>query len=244
MAFPKRCGGWYIGRWLTTAAITLALGGLLGSGLSESAQAKVQFNVPDLEAPGNREAAAQRSGGAPCLEGPLPLVALVPETNIGLTTLAYPQVYVYLPPTTARSARFVVVDDASGTLFYEEVFLLNQHAGGVVTLPLPNNGIQQALALDHSYSWYFAVVCDEVAPDANPVVAATIRRTLPPADLAPRLTTAAAADLPALYAEAGLWYDALAASSANHKLASSEAWQQLLEAVDLASIAGASLLNP
>lgn len=243
MAFPNEAGGWPIGRSLTAAAVTLALGSLLSSGLSAPAQAKVQFNVPDLEAPGNREAAAQRSGTS-CLEGSLPLVALVPETNIGLTTQAYPQVHVYLPPTTAASARFVVVDDASGTLFYEETFALTQPTGGVVTLSLPNNGIQQGLALDRSYSWYFSVVCDQAAPDANPVVDATIRRTSPPAALAPRLEMAAAADLPALYAEAGLWYDALAASSASPDPASLEAWQQLLEAVDLASIAAAPLLSP
>lgn len=225
--------------------LLVSLGGLA----TASAQAKVQFNVPDIEAPGNRESAAQRSGSEVCLSGPTPLLALVPETNVGLTTAAYPEFYVYVPPTQAKAARFVVVDQVTNLPIYEEEFTLKGASGGIVTVALPNNGIQQPLQVDQSYYWYFSLVCDRNDADANPVVESTVRRVEPGDILARSLAESQPETLPTLYAEAGIWYGALSASAALSTLGEdtgrlpAQPWRDLLEAVGLASVADATLLS-
>ncbi|NJO66631.1 MAG: DUF928 domain-containing protein [Leptolyngbyaceae cyanobacterium RM1_405_57] len=87
---------------LTRLSVTLLLSLVTTVSFSgvTSAQASIRFNSPSLGAPGNREAGASRS--APCAASDRGLVALLPETNLGLTTQAYPT---FLPLTLTCLAR-------------------------------------------------------------------------------------------------------------------------------------------
>lgn len=230
-------------------ALTLVIVG--GEGLLMQAQAQiVRFNVPDLEAPGNRESAAQRSVADSCVMGETPLMAIVPDTNIGLATEPYPEFYVFVPQTTADTAQFVLFDAATNEVFYQETYSLKDHAGGIVTLPLPDNGIQASLATDHEYYWYFSVICDAENPDTNPIVAANVKRIAPTADLAQQVQAATPEELPALYADQGLWFDALASSAAlgetttDQPQVPSPEWSSLLESVGLEAIAALPVYAP
>lgn len=229
----------------------LALSVVSAEGLTVQAHAQaLRFNVPDLEAPGNRESAAQRSAAESCITGDTPLMAVVPDTNIGLATEPYPEFYVFVPQTTADTAQFVLFDGATNEVFYQETYSLKEHQGGIVTLPLPNNGIQAPLATDHDYYWYFSVVCDTENPDTNPIVAANVKRVAPAADLAQQVRTATPETLPALYADQGLWFDALASSAALGETTAeqthlpSSQWSSLLESVGLDMIAAYPLYAP
>ncbi|HEY9880742.1 MAG TPA: DUF928 domain-containing protein [Leptolyngbyaceae cyanobacterium] len=226
----------------------------VGSLSAAYAQTQVKFNVPDIEAPGNRESAAQRGSSEECLPTNTPLMAIVPETNIGLTTAAYPSVYVYVPPTAAKTARFVIFDEATNTSLYEEEFAIDVPDGGIVTVSLPNNGIQQPLKVNQTYYWYFSLECDADDPDANPVVESNIQRVDPTSDLSESLAISEPQTLPLIYAEAGIWYDALAASADLSESNPSEAnsgaertprleWRDLLQSVGLTSIANSPLLG-
>lgn len=234
-------------KWSSGVLVGLLIS--VGSLSTAYAQTQVKFNVPDIEAPGNRESAAQRSGDEDCLSGDIPLMAVVPETNIGLTTAAYPSIYVYVPPTVAKTARFVIFDQASNTSLYEEEFAINSPSGGIVTVSLPDNGIQQPLVVDQSYYWYFSLECDVDNPDANPVIESNIQRVSPTDELAESIAIGEPETLPMLYAEAGLWYDALTASAelsvsdADSERMPAPEWNDLLEAVGLTSITDAPLLG-
>ena len=210
-------------------AISMLLGSsLLFSSLPAFGQATFRLNLPDLRAPGNRESGATRS--TTCIASNENLVALIPDSNYGLTQSDYPTFYFYLPPTDAPLVKFVMYNETTNELFYEGQFRIKGESG-VLGVTLPNNGLQKSLEVGESYVWYLSVVCDPDAIDqsANPVVEATVSRVAP----LPEVTQSTSADLPRVYAEAGIWYDALTASANLRQADNNASWNTLLNAVDL-----------
>jgi len=61
------------------------------------------------------------------------------------------------------------------------------------------------------YQWYVAVVPDNARRSKDILAGGSIERVSSPADLTAKLSGASKAQVPSLYAQAGLWYDALAA---------------------------------
>ena len=220
----------------------LAAGGLLLSSSLASvrpaiAQSTIRLQLPDISAPGNRESGSTRS--TTCIAADENLIALMPESNYGLTEQAYPTVYFYLPATTAEHLKFVLLNETTNELVYEGRFKVDA-SGGIASVSLPDNGIQQPLAVGEAYVWYVAVMCNPADPSADAVTEGQIARVEPLA----AATEATEAELPALYAEAGLWYDALAASATlKQDVGSTTDWNALLDAVELSDLIPAELLS-
>jgi len=211
--------------------------GVLGSPLTAIAQGSIQLRLPDISAPGNRESGSTRS--TTCIAPSDDLIALVPETNFGLTEKAYPTFYFYVPPTEAEQVKFVLLNDATNELVYEGRYSI-QNKSGIAGVTLPNNGLQQPLEVDQTYVWYLAVVCDTADPSADLVVEGYVQRVAPLAEAAETQP----AGLPALYASEGVWYDALAASAAlKANNGSTSEWNTLLDAVDLNELIPLPLLT-
>lgn len=210
-----------------------------GAAIAQSRR-QVHLNLPGLSAPGNRQSGSTRSES--CLPEGESIVALMPTTNYGLTAAAYPTFFFYLPDTTAEVAQFVIYNEATLDVVYEGTFAI-QGESGIVSVSLPDNGLQKALTEEESYFWYFSVVCDQEDPSASIVVEGTVARVAPPAALATALTTAPAAALPELYAEAGLWHDALAAAVPTAPSDDGETWAALLAAVDLNDLTDRPILS-
>lgn len=232
--------GFYRNRWrrFWYWAIGLALGsGLLVSTSAAIAQRSLRLRLPDISAPGNRESGATRSTS--CIAPREKVIALMPQTNFGLTQSGYPTFYFYLPPTEATQVKFVVLNDATNEIIYDGRFSLKADISGIVSVSLPNSPLQQPLEIDQTYVWYLAVVCDVNDPSADIVTEGYVQRVEPPAGSA----AATPATLPAVYAEAGLWYDALAASAALRASDSAIAWNLLLEAVALNELIPLPLLT-
>jgi hypothetical protein len=82
-------------------------------------------------------------------------------------------------------------------------------------------GIQRIRLADYSvrltpgvpYDWSIAIVLDATLRSQDIMVSGTIELVAPPDGLQGQLTRAGKMAAPRLYAEAGLWYDALAALS-------------------------------
>jgi hypothetical protein len=224
--------------WALSVSAGLLLGGSVLSLVSPAiAQSNIRLQLPDISAPGNRESGSTRS--TTCIASDERLVALMPESNYGLTESAYPTVYFYLPATTAEHLKFVVLNESSNELIYEGQFKIDRSAG-IASVSLPDNGIQQPLAVGEAYVWYISVICDPADPSADVVAEGQIARVEPLATV----TNATAAELPALYAEAGLWYDAIAASAQlKQDTESPDDWDALLDAVELDNLIPADLLS-
>jgi hypothetical protein len=215
------------------SAGALVLGGSFG--LTQQplrAQAGLNLNLPGLSAPGNRQSGSTRSETCVAPDA-LQLTALMPESNYGQTIDAYPSFFFYLPETDAESVKFVVYNETTNALFYEGEFS-PQGKSGILSLDIPDNGVQQALEVGESYYWYLSISCNVEDPSANIVVGGTVARVAVSEAVEEALATATPQQIPGIYASAGLWHDALATSAQLQQSASdSIAWSALLTAVDL-----------
>ncbi len=172
---------------------------------------RVIFKMPRLSnrgAPGQQEAAATR-GHCPTTD--TPLTALVPTTIgadgsqsvLGLTLSPTPSFWFYLPkvspPTTV--GKFVLFDSKNQVAYQTTVNL--EAAPGIVALSLPASGTP--LSPGETYHWYFSIPCNQ----SEAVVHGWIQRMSPTVQLLDVLETATPRQRAVLYAQSGLWHDAL-----------------------------------
>ncbi|MBD0343691.1 MAG: DUF928 domain-containing protein [Coleofasciculus sp. Co-bin14] len=179
------------------------------------------------------------------------LVALLPSTEPTLTVAEYPAIFVFLPQTSAKKADFILVEDNKGNnkereVLYETTVTLPSNPG-IVSISLPNNGTLPPLEVGKSYRWYFSVICNPQDGGEEPYVEGEIRRDKPSPNLVAELKNAPPRDRAALYAEAGIWYDAidsiaqLRRSSPNDTAIAAD-WTELLKSVGLDTISQKPLL--
>jgi hypothetical protein len=178
------------------------------------------------------------------------LVALLPPTQPAQTVAEYPTIFVSLPQTSAKEAKFLLVednveDDKDKVLYSTTVTLAS--ISGIVSVSLPANGTLPPLEVGKTYHWYFFVICNPQEEDDEPVASGEIQRVEPSPNLVARLKTASPRDRAALYAEAGVWYDAidsiaqLRRSSPNDRAIAAD-WAELLKSVGLNTISQKPLL--
>ena len=180
---------------------------------------------------------AERESSAPvasqCLQGKLPLTALIPESQIGLTTVANPALFFYVPQTSAPELELVVQNENDQNV-HTQTYKSNNKAG-IVRLRLPVN----SLAVNKQYKWKLSLICNPQDKSQNKAVAGLVQRVLPNAQLIKKLQQATRQERAFVYAEAGVWYDALATVAQlrylrpnNQELASD--WEGLLTANSVA----------
>ncbi len=221
--------------------------GILGAMI---APAQAQFIPPDRGLPGRREGGGTRGECAVRpLEGERPstLVALVPDTNFGVTVDPAPTLYWFVPAVNAQLLEFVIFDESDTEVYRAE--LPPQTDTGIVSItipPLSDQSPTSRLQPRQDYHWYFSIVCDELDRSGDIFSEGWLRRIEPGAALAQALAAAPTEQHSNLYAEAGLWHDALH-HTAQHLCQPSPSpqaqtqWNRLLESVNLASLSTASL---
>lgn len=201
--------------------------------------ARITYKDPDTAPPpGNRESSGTR--GRPCLTGTTPVTALVPDRRDktgGLTASGYPTLFFYVPATFAAKAELTLKDEADHTV-YETAFTIDGSRPGIVSIGMPAGSASKPLEIGKKYQWDLTVICDSNETSGNPFVRGWIQRVELSPDLKAKLDTAQQRDKAALYAENGLWYDALTAlaqlrveNPAEPALATD--WKDLLNQVEL-----------
>jgi Domain of Unknown Function (DUF928) len=100
------------------------------------------------------------------------------------------------------------------------------------------------LGIGKKYHWFFKVktVCAANQPTSLNYVEGWVQRQAPMATLSDRLTTATPQQRAQLYAENGIWYDALDALAEAHFANPNEAsltqdWKELLRSIGLEQLA-------
>lgn len=220
-------------------------------------------DLADLGAPpGRRSGGASRNGNANTCPMPSqpPLTALVPITQIisselsetnsvsprefvfSLTTQDRPTLWFYVPYyLDTTSLTFVLQDEDHHTL-YKTRLTSPKHEKGIVQVPLPESS--PALQPNNYYQWYLALDC---AP--NEFVHGVINRVPLEASLKTALNTAATPrDRVVLYANHGLWQEALTLSGELYQAAPNDTtlandWSSLLESVDLGPLTQQPLID-
>jgi hypothetical protein len=138
------------------------------------------------------------------------LSVLAPPDHTGLTAQEQVSLYWFISSRTSYPVEVTVVDPGA-TRPLLEARVPPPVAPGIHRLRLAEHGVR--LAPEVRYRWFVAVVPDPDRRARDLLAGATIERVAPAGDLRGRLETAGPERSYFVYAEAGLWYDALAAVS-------------------------------
>lgn len=208
---------------------------------------KVTFDPPAEDKPQTSTGGASRSIGQ-CIQqaenSDLPLLALLPASNTGLTVASHPTVLAYLPQISAQKVLFSWKDE-NGHDHYQTILPVENRAG-IVSLTLPQDA--PPLEIGKNYQWALAIMCDNRLQPDSPIIQGQIKRVVLETALEDRLKSANSLESAALYGKAGIWYETIAtlaalksADSDNPQLKLN--WQELLTSVGLEKIAETPLLE-
>ncbi|MCC5636890.1 DUF928 domain-containing protein [Nostoc sp. CHAB 5844] len=183
--------------------------------------------------------------GSSCLKGNRPLTSLMPPNKLGLTLAERPTFFWFVPQSSVKTAKFILLTDNNENVVYEtNVTLPNKP--GIISFTLPNTAPK--LAVGKSYHWYLTVVCNSQDSSINPWVDGWVERTQAEAPLSETLAKAQPQKLPSLYAEAGIWHEALATSAQLRRTEPNNLrvrinWWTLLKSVKLTAVASEQFID-
>lgn len=137
------------------------------------------------------------------------LSALAPN-HTGLTVSDQPSLYWYISSVAPFPVELTVVDSQADKPLLETRIAAPTRPG-VQRIRLADYGIR--LAPGAVYRWFVAVVPDPARRSRDILAGGTIERVELQEELKGKITRAAKTEIPFVYAEAGIWYDAMGAIS-------------------------------
>lgn len=193
------------------------------------------YKPPKRGAPGGRVGGGTRGD----YDALLMVSVLAPGKVRGLTSQNQPELYWYVSKATKVPIEFTLIDE-DGIDPLIETQLPPPTQGGIQRIQLSDFGLQ--LSPDKMYRWSVALVLDPDHRSKDIIASARIQRALPSEIPTNHLEQADALEATFIHAEAGLWYDAIAAiSQAIRESPEETQFQQmrgaLLEQVDLGEVA-------
>ncbi|MCP4700217.1 MAG: DUF928 domain-containing protein [Gammaproteobacteria bacterium] len=165
---------------------------------------KPTYNPPNLGIPTRRVGGGTRGAATQP-----PKLAVLATEYTGPTISARPALYWWVSKPVNVPVEFMVTEaspqDPELVMPLLEMQIASARAG-IHALPPVNS-----LKTDVEYEWSVALVMDEKQRSQDIIASGTIKRIKFSANLSRRIKGAAKRKLPHIYAEAGLWYDAIAA---------------------------------
>jgi hypothetical protein len=166
---------------------------------------KVKFRPPSTGAPSVRLTGGSRGSG----DSAITLDVLAPD-DTGLTTQEQPSLFWYQSkPADAKFELTLLQENKVKPLV--QVTIERSAKAGIQRLKLSDHGAKLVPGVE--YQWVVALITDPDNRSTDLVASGVIKRVEPAADLNERVRQATPSSLPGVYAEAGVWYDALAALS-------------------------------
>jgi hypothetical protein len=208
----------------------------------------INFNLPKRGLPGRREGGGTRGNE---------LVAILPKTNLGLTTAAYPRFFWAVPKgIQATVAEFTLYQGTAATpnaMFIYRTTFRTAEQPGIASLKLPSD-LSPPLAIGQDYHWTVTVATNLENlgdPQRSFKVSGWVQRVEPDQTFTDQLKQTSPRDRAGLYAANGYWFDTLEALAQVHCQSPSDAavqanWSMLMKApgVELSrQVAGLSLLQ-
>ncbi|WP_238360609.1 DUF928 domain-containing protein [Iningainema tapete] len=224
-----------------------------GLGGSKVAVRLVMPSPPPGRPPGGRLRGGAKRGMCP-VAAPM-MTALVPFTqpspgvvNVwGLTTVERPTLWVYVPyiKGSASTAEFVLQDDEDANPIYQTNIALPD-APGVIGISLPASA--PGLKVGKPYRWFVNVYCDPQKPDSLIYVEGMIQRVNQSQAIAQQLKSAQPKQQVDIYAQNGLWYDAITTLAQLRQKNPQDGtlvaeWKDLLDSVGLSDVAAKPLVR-
>jgi hypothetical protein len=200
------------------------------------------FKLPKRGAPASTVGGATRGN---CSAKSKSLVSLIPQPRLGLTLSERPTFLWAVPSNTPTTAQLTILGDKDTKVVYETAIALPK-TSGVVKFTLPPEA--PALEVGKQYHWFLSINCKPDGSGNEVEVDGWVERIAPTSALTRSLKTADAAQQVKLYAEAGIWHEAVSTLATlrlnqpkNAKVAAN--WRELLRSAGLSSIMNEPLVG-
>ncbi len=194
-------------KFATIGLSQLAIAALLTPWLLPLAPALAQYKPPQRPSPIRTDGTGSRG----CEKTPtVPLTLLVPNNHDGWTVAARPTLAWYMPE--ARTVEIALTEPG-----VPKPLLIKQLDAqpGIAQVTLPADAPE--LVPGRTYRWSLAMICNPKRRSADVFAQAWIKRVDASADLTRQLAgTKSDRDRSRVFAQNGLWYDALAAIATAH----------------------------
>jgi Domain of Unknown Function (DUF928) len=231
---------------------TLLFASVSGGHLAAEANSPLKFKPPGRSRPKITIGAASRLGCTKIMPDQPKFTALVPQEKLGLTTASQPTLMIYLPHHNGQTIKVVLQKIGPGdklSPMYTQSFQAPKSTG-LVRLNLAGSKLP-TLAIGESYLWEAHLMCEAITRNSGGEdlvelafggsVGGVIERIQPSATLRQSLITATPEQLPQIYAEAGIWYEALDSlqnlrRTAPHKGELNRDWETFLQSAELGAI--------
>ena len=166
---------------------------------------KVKFRPPTDDAPAVRVTGGSRGSG----DGTITLDVLAPNQT-GLTTLEQPSLFWFQSkPANAKFELTLLQENKAKPLLQ---FTVQRSAkAGIQRLKLSDQGVKLAPGVE--YQWVVALITDPDNRSSDLVASGVIKRIEASPALKDKIAKASPESLPGVYAEQGIWYDALSVLS-------------------------------
>lgn len=204
-----------------------------GAQLSPSLEVSLTFpKTQDRGAPNRTTGAGARNDKCVAPEE-IPLTAFMPRNNVGTTISSNPDIFVYVPPTKARTAELLIIDPEKEEEVYSETLTLSNTSGVIqLTLPATVN-----LEVGKEYRWGFSLICDPQRRDSDISVMGVLYRNSMTPDMERKLTQAnSSLDKARIYAEEGIWTEMVSILAPLQQSYPQE-WREVLQSVELQQMA-------
>lgn len=166
------------------------------------------------------------------------LMALVPNSNEGLTTQEYPQFWFYIPfGATPESppAKFRLLNEQKKSVLTKSLLFSLPEKKGIVSITLPST--EKPLEIGKRYNWYFNISCvNDNGLNTNISVDGWTKRVEASSQLVQQIKQLKVEEQYIPYAENNIWHETvsqLAKYSAVHQ----QQWQNLLSLFQLEEFA-------
>ena len=213
--------------------------------VENSQQQKISLNLPNPPSRGTPLGRHKGGGSRSYCQNYQNLTALVPLNNRvvwGKTIATHPHFLFYLPQGSA--IEFVLQDEADNYI-YQTSLQVPLNDRGIVSIAVPRTATP--LENNKIYQWTLSLSCENNS-GAFVYVQGSIEKTALNPAIQNQLQTADDTEKAAIYANKGIWYDAIALlaqlrSDNPNNLEVNGMWNELLEQVNLTEIAAQPVLN-
>ncbi|MBE9004176.1 DUF928 domain-containing protein [Fortiea sp. LEGE XX443] len=216
---------------------------------------KVYFNPPPPPkdpAPGGRVLGGAKRGSCPQVKQDL--TALVPftqeppsVTNVwGLTTASHPTFWFYVPYSqNVNLPAMFVLQDQESNLIYQKAIATPTNPG-IISVSLSADA--PALAVNQQYRWFLTFSCDKQEQSPPVYVEGVVKRVNLSQEITQQLQTATPSQQFAIYAQNGIWHEALTTLAKMRQkkpldTALQTQWQDLLVSIRLGDVATEPILS-
>ena len=256
----KRLGWLGLGLWCYPIALQVHLGTVTAAPIKSKLSpppprvtaAPIKFRLPPPPPrgiAGSRSAAASRST---CPVISQPLTAIVPEYRSeqgnqvwGLTNMEHPTLWFYVPyaKPALMDISFTLQDESNPgekKIIYRNSTVAAGSTPGMIRVTVPKSSL--ALAPNQPYHWFLELNMGCTTGQRPIFVEGWIQRTELDRNLSKQIDRATPTEKVSLYAENGLWHDALS-TLANLRATNpqdpnlNKEWQNLLNAIGLRELA-------